>query len=341
MSLLQLLNYKEKALWFLIIFFLFIVALLWPANPFNLSSVEVEVPRGSSVQNIQALLQEKGILPRFSCFRLIIKLFGWEKELKAGHYSFSPSDSLPKIVIKLLEGETVPLPQIKITFPEGTSIYKMGIILEENGFEHWQDFQELVNEGVTENLREKHWKIFKYLPSESLEGYLFPDTYLVFKDASARDLAETMIKRFEEVVLPFWEKAKADTKMGLHEILALASIIEKEAQIPEERAKISSVFHNRLRANMPLAADPTIKYALERPTKIVYLEQLSVKSPYNTYKRKGLPPGPICNPGLGSIRAAVYPEKTDFYFFVAKPDGSHIFSKTWEEHQKAKKKVGR
>jgi UPF0755 protein len=332
---------KEKALWLLIILFLFVVALFWPANPFDLSSVEVEVPKGSSAQNIQAILKEKGILPSFSCFRLMVKLFGWQNKLKAGGYSFSPSDSLPKILIKLLRGETVPPQRIKVTFPEGTSIYKMGVILKENGFEHWQDFQELASEGVTENLREKHWEIFKYLPSESLEGYLFPDTYQVFKNASASDLAKVMLGRFEEIVLPFWEKAKADTKMSLHEILTLASIIEKEAKVPEERAKISSVFYNRLKANMPLSADPTVKYALERPTKIVYLNQLSVKSPYNTYKRKGLPPGPICNPGLDSIKAAVYPEKTDFFFFVAKPDGSHIFSKTWEEHQKARKKAGR
>lgn len=122
----------------------------------------------------------------------------------------------------------------------------------------------------------------------------------------------------------------------MHEILTLASIIEKEAKVAEERPIISSVFYNRLKIGMPLAADPTVKYALERPTKKVYLDQLSVRSPYNTYRRKGLPPGPICNPGLESIKAAVYPSKTDYFYFVAKPDGSHIFSKTWQEHQKAR-----
>ena len=119
-------------------------------------------------------------------------------------------------------------------------------------------------------------------------------------------------------------------------LVTLASIVEKEAKRPEERPVIASVFYNRLKIGMPLAADPTVKYALERPSKHVYLDQLSVKSPYNTYKVRGLPPGPICNPGLDSIKAAVYPAKTNFLFFVAKKDGSHMFSRTWQEHQRAR-----
>lgn len=311
----------------------------WPANPFDLSSKKLEIPKGSSVRAVQSILKENKILPRLTAFRLFIRLFGFQNRIKAGEYSFSPSDPLPRIIAKLLIGETVPLRQIRVTFPEGTSIYKMGIILKDNGFDRWQDFQGLVNEGITATLREKHWGIFKYVPSESLEGYLFPDTYQVFKNASAEALAEAMLQRFEEMVLPFWGKSMYDAKMSLHETLTLASIIEKEARQPSERPVISSVFHNRLRIGMPLAADPTIKYALERPSKRVYLDQLSVKSPYNTYKRKGLPPGPICNPGLESIRAAIYPAKTDYLYFVAKPDGSHVFSKTWQEHQKARQKA--
>lgn len=315
-----------------------IVFILWPANPFELSAKEVEIPKGASARIVQDLLIERGILPRYTLFRQIVRLLNLQDKIKSGRYSFSPSDSLPKVVTKLVLGETLPPLQIRVTFPEGSSIYKMGIILKKHGFERWQEFQDLVHEGITASLRERHWNIFKFVPSESLEGYLFPDTYYFLKDSSVEVLAEIMVRRFEEVVLPFWEKAKSNTKLNLHEILTLASIIEKEAKIPSERPVISSVFYNRLRADMPLAADPTIKYALERPTKIVYLDQLSVKSPYNTYKRRGLPPGPICNPGLESIKAAVYPAKTDFFFFVARPDGSHIFSKTWSEHQRAREK---
>jgi UPF0755 protein len=309
----------------------------WPANPFDLSTNRVTISKGTSVRAVQSILKEHGVLPRFSAFRWSVRLLGLQNRIKAGEYSFSPSDPLPRVITKLVLGETVPPQEIRATFPEGTSIYKMGTILKENDFDNWQGFQGLVNEGITASLRERHWTIFKFVPSESLEGYLFPDTYHVFKNASAEVLAEAMLQRFEEVVLPWWERSKGDTEMSLHEILTLASIIEKEARVSSERPVISSVFHNRLRIGMPLAADPTIKYALERPTKVVFYDQLSVKSTYNTYKRRGLPPGPICNPGLDSIKAAIYPAKTEYLYFVARPDGSHSFSKTWQEHQKARR----
>jgi UPF0755 protein len=310
--------------------------LCWAANPFDLSYVKVAIPKGASVKAVQAILVENKILPRYTAFRSAIRLFNIQNRIKAGEYSFSPSDPLPRILFKLLRNETLPAQQIRATFPEGASIYKMGMILKEGGYLNWEKFQGLVEEGITSRIRERHWNIFKYIASESLEGYLFPDTYQFFADASVEAAAEVMIGRFDEVVMPFWEKAGKETTMSLHEIITLASIIEKEAQVPGERPVISSVFHNRLLAGMPLAADPTIKYALERPSKRVYFDQLSVRSPYNTYKRRGLPPGPICNPGLESIKAAVYPARTDHYFFVAKKDGSHIFSRTWKEHQTAR-----
>ena len=318
---------------------LVLAAVIWPANPFDLTKTTITVPAGSSVPDIQRQLQEKKLLPGLTAFRVTIKLFGLGGMIKAGDYQFSSSDPLPLIVTKLALGDVVPQSEIAVAFPEGTSIYKMGESLKDKGFKDWYAFQALVHEGITAKLREKYWSIFKYVPSESLEGYLFPDTYRVFPEADAAVLAERMVARFNEVIMPVWESSKQDTKMTLHETLTLASIIEKEAQKPEERPIISSVFYNRLKARMPLAADPTVKYALERPSKIVYLDQLSVKSPYNTYKVRGLPPGPICNPGLDSFKAAIYPAKTDYFFFVAKKDGSHIFSKNWQEHQRARTKV--
>ena len=331
-----------KSDWKLCVVFILLLAfsvIFWPANPFDLSLNRINIPAGSSARNIQKILHENRILPSFSAFRIIIRLTNAHDRIRAGEYLFSPSDSLIKIIWKLAAGETVPAEEVRVTFPEGASIYRMGMIMKDNGFKHWDKFQGLVNEGITAGLREKHWAIFKYVPSESLEGYLFPDTYQFVQDASAEVMAEVMLERFEEMVMPFWDKANKDAKLTLHEILTLASIIEKEARDPAERPVIASVFYNRLKIGMPLAADPTVKYALERPTKRVYLDQLSVNSLYNTYKRKGLPPGPICNPGLESIKAAVYPAKTDSFFFVAKKDGSHIFSKTWQGHQRARMKV--
>jgi len=324
-------------IWFGITLLSLLCAVLFQSiNVFDSSITKLTIQPGSSARSVQAILEEHKVLPPRSSFLMMVRLFRLQDRLKAGDYSFSPSDSLLKIILKLTKGKTLPPKQLRVTFPEGTSIYKMGLSLKDAGFSNWEEFQALANEGITGGLRANHWKIFKYVPSESLEGYLFPDTYQFYTGASVEAAAEIMLKRFEAVVIPFWERSKKDTKLNLHEILTLASIIEKEARVPSERTIIASVFYNRLKVGMPLAADPTIKYALERPTKKVFVDQLSVKSPYNTYKRRGLPPGPICNPGLDSIKAAIYPAKTDFFFFVAKPDGNHTFSKTWQEHQRAR-----
>ncbi|MCU0641508.1 MAG: endolytic transglycosylase MltG [Candidatus Margulisbacteria bacterium] len=327
---------KDKPVWLLVILF---IIMIWPANPFDLSVRRVIIPAGSSVRAIERTLRQQGILPRYTAFRLFVRFCKLSARLKAGEYDFSPSDPLPRLITRLVINETVPLPVQAITLPEGTSIYKMGLLLQKGGFKSWRPFQGLVQEGITAKLREKYWHIFKFVPSESLEGYLFPDTYQFYLNTPAETMALVMVDRFDQVVLPFWRRAKQDTKMTLHEVLTLASIIEKEAQKPAERPLISSVFHNRLAKGMPLAADPTVKYALERPSKRVFYDQLSVNSPYNTYKRKGLPPGPICNPGLDSIKAAVYPAKTNYYFFVANKDGSHTFSIDWAGHQKARSRI--
>ncbi|MBU1027317.1 MAG: endolytic transglycosylase MltG [Candidatus Margulisbacteria bacterium] len=312
------------------------------ANPFDRSKIEVVIPQGLSTAAVQNILEDKGLLKKNSNFTLVARAFGIAHKLQAGKYRLSPSNTLISILFKLKKGDIyiAPPERVWITFQEGSSIYKMGEILKENKVSNYKEFKNLVHEGITERLRASHWSIFKYIPSESLEGYLYPDTYRFFKEAPVPDIIEVMLSRFEQVVLPFWENASKDTKYTLHEIITLASIIEKEAQKPEERGIISSVYHNRLNKKMFLAACPTIKYALDRPTKRVYYEQLDVDSPYNTYKNKGLPPGPICNPGIESIKAAVYPAKTNYYYFVAKKDGSHIFSSTWDEHQSARRKAG-
>ena len=300
---------------------------------------KITIPAGASLKKIETLLKNEQILSSPSMFRIIVRLAGWQNALQAGEYQFSPADPLIEVIWKLKNGQTLPPAELRVTFPEGTSIYKMGVILKEKGFRDWENFQALVNEGISEPLRKRHWAIFKYIPTESLEGYLYPDTYLFLVNLSSEVVAEIMLKRFEMVVCPLWNESKNKSKMTLHEIITLASIIEKEAKEPAERPIIASVFYNRLKLGMPLAADPTIKYALERPSKKVYYDQLKINSPYNTYKRKGLPPGPICNPGLESIKAALNPAKTSYLFFVAKPDGRHIFSRDWGGHQQARGKV--
>lgn len=325
----------------LIGFGLFAASLLQSANPLDRTQYKIDIPKGASTRSIQDLLEKKGILRRKSSFKVASRILNVSKNIQAGKYELSPSDNLFTILSKLKRGEVFQPEAVRkmMTFPEGMSIYKMGEVLRKNRISDPDKFQGLVKEGITEELRNRHWAIFKYIPSESLEGYLYPDTYWFFEKGAVEDLVEVMLARFEEVVLPFWEEAKKDTKFSLHEIITLASIIEKEAQKKEERKIISSVYHNRLKKNMYMASCPTIKYALDEPTKKVYYEQLDIKSPYNTYKNKGLPPGPICNPGIESIKAAVYPAKTNYYYFVAKKDGSHIFSSTWQGHQQGRQKT--
>jgi len=285
----------------------------------NNAPVALEIQKGTSANQAAAILRTSGVIRRDLDFKIASRLLFIQDRIQAGEYLFPPHPLLINVLLKLVKGSVI-IEQLKVSFPEGSSIYKMGTILKNNGFLCFEDFRALAH-------------------SSSLEGYLFPDTYIFEKNISAEVLAEMMQKRFTEVVIPYWEENKNATKYNLREILTLASIIEKESAIEEERSIISSVFHNRLNINMALEADPTIKYVLERPSKIVYYNQLKVRSPYNTYLNQGLPPGPICNPGLSSIKAAIYPAKTEYLYFVAKKDGTHIFSATWAEHQKARQEA--
>jgi UPF0755 protein len=295
----------------------------------------VTITAGMSARGTVELLRRQGLVRYSSPLLIMVRLAGWQDRLKAGEYRFSPSEPLPKIIFRLYQGDIVQPKALTVTFPEGSSIYRQGLILKEAGYPFWQKFQGLTSIALSEEILSRY-PFLSGRMIDSLEGYLYPDTYQFYGEALPLALVPRMLDRFSVMILPLWEKRPAGWPFSLHQTLTLASIIEKEAAVPAERAIISSVFHNRLKVKMPLAADPTVKYALERPSKRVYLDQLKIDSPYNTYRYRGLPPGPICNPAAPSFQAALYPAKTDFYFFVAKKDGSHQFSKTWEEHQRAR-----
>lgn len=314
---------KKYTLLIIILFLiisLFSFASLFIQTGRNSKEVLLEIKDGSSVIQIAEMLSQSNIIRSKSQFRILIGFFGFQKGIQSGFYKFEPHQTTISVISKLKNGETTIDDPLKVTFPEGTSIYKMGSILEKSGYPLFEEFR-------------------AYALSNNLEGYLFPDTYIITKTTPVKTIVKIMQNRFNEIIMPYWDKNQGDAKMDLYITLILASIIEKEAKHEVERKIISSVFYNRLAMKMPLAADPTIKYALERPTKHVYLKQVNVDSPYNTYKRRGLPPTPICNPGLASFKAAIYPESTKFIYFVARKDGSHIFSSSWEEHQRARTKV--
>lgn len=298
----------------------------------------ISIPKGFNANNITNLLYQEKIIKNKHFFKLSTRFLGKQSTLQAGIYVLSGKMTNIAIINRLKAGEVIPPNQVKITFPEGSSIYKMGKILKEASFESSSKFQKLYKTKIDKELI-NDYAFLEKLKQDSLEGYLFPDTYLFNPKSNEIEISRRMLDRFTEVVIHYWLENANNTKYNLHQILTLASIIEKEAQNPAERAIISSVFHNRLNIKMALDACPTIKYALNDPTKRVFLWQLKVKSPYNTYLNRGLPPGPICNPGIESIKAAIYPLKTKYFYFVAKNDGSHIFSKTLKEHNNAKKSI--
>jgi UPF0755 protein len=309
-------------------------------NRFDRASYIINIPKGYGANQVSELLQSRGIISGKYGFNILISVFRLQNRMQAGTYDLSPNDPLIRIISKISRGEIIPPTLEKLVFPEGLSIYKMGLFMEKEGVGDGIAFQNLTRNAFTSSMLIKY-DFLAEVPTDSLEGYLFPDTYLVPSNIGTEQMANLMLARFNKVIMPYWRKnrRKMAVKLSFHEIMTLASIIEKEAQVESERPLISSVYHNRLRIRMHLGADPTIKYVLERPGKIVSYDDLKIDSPYNSYRHYGLPPGPICNPGLSSVKAAMFPEKSDYLYFVARADGSHIFTKSLAEHQAAQEQT--
>jgi UPF0755 protein len=212
----------------------------------------------------------------------------------------------------------------QVTIPEGLAGQQIAELLADRGLVDRDRFVSLLRDRET---------LGRFgLEGESLEGYLFPDTYRVVKGLNEEAIAQRMVRRFQEMFGPEEQARARELQMTVPEVVTLASLIEREAHVPEERPLISSVFHNRLRRGMPLQSDPTVMYALSRFSGRLTKANLQAPSPYNTYLRQGLPPGPIANPGRASIMAALYPASSRYLYFVSKNDGTHAFSTTLREH---------
>jgi UPF0755 protein len=253
--------------------------------------------------------------------------------LRAGTYDFATNQSLPEVVSQI---QTAKSSEVRFTIPEGWSIAQMADLFEKQGFFAAKDF---VASAQRVSPRRRNW-----IPEDvpSLEGFLFPDTYQILPSEATPDrIIDLMLNRFEQVALPVYQEnqsGKPKVKVSLKDWVTLASIVEKEAVIESERRIISGVFWNRIRKNMRLESDPTVEYGLnikQTPENPLTLEQVRTDSPYNTYLNEGLPPGAISSVGLASLKAALDPATTDYLFFVAKFDGSHVFSRSLEEHEKA------
>lgn len=290
-------------------------------------NVEVRVPKGASFKEVLRDLKEKGLVKNPWVLYLYGRLFKKDSQIKAGRYLVEPFRSSKDLLELLSQGKGL---AIKVTIPEGLTLREVAKKLKEEGLiDSEQEFLALChNKDFIRSLG---------LEATSLEGYLFPDTYYFDLSARPEEILKAMVENFIRKWNPsFSERAK---ELGLteYEVLILASIIEKEAFLSEEKPLISAVFHNRLKRRMPLCADPTVIYGINQAYWNFDLKRRHLKTPtpYNTYLLKGLPPTPICNPGLGAIKAALYPAKAPYLYFVSRNDGSHYFSKTYREHLEA------
>jgi UPF0755 protein len=283
------------------------------------------VLRGQSLKTIAANLEKKGLISDSFYFLVYAKLQRAEKTLKAGEYTLSASKS-PEEIFKILIKGQVKL--YKITIQEGLTIKKIASLVEKNKMCNKEQFNALCyNSDFIKKLG------FDDVPS--LEGYLFPDTYFFSRHNTCEDIIIAMVGKFKSVFTPEWEAQADKLHFSIHEVVTLASIIEKETADDSERPLISSVFHNRLKKNMRLQSDPTAIYGLEDFSGKIRKKHIRAETPYNTYRIKGFPPGPIAGPGAASLRAALYPAKTNYLYFVSKDGLTHHFSETYAEHLRA------
>jgi UPF0755 protein len=281
------------------------------------------VREGLSLKEVAEELDRKEIITNKALFELWAQVLGYSRKIKAGEYKLGSHMAPKRILEKLIKGEVVTYP---VTVPEGFTAEQISEILHEMGLMDKEKFLSLVNDP---SLLE-HYGI----SAPSLEGYLYPETYHFARGISPRSTIDAMVGRFWQVVSPLKERMD---KMGmnLQQVITLASIVEKETGLAEERSTIASVFLNRLKKGMRLESDPTVIYGIKDFDGNLTRKDLTRPTPYNTYIIRGLPPGPIANPGLEAIKAVLYPAKTDYLYFVSRNDGSHHFSKTLTEHNKA------
>ena len=306
--------------------------ILWLQNrPTGLKTVrEVHIQPGMSARRIGHLLQTQNLIRSAEVFALAVRLQGLEHQLEAGTYHLDGTRSTTAIIRRLLEA---PVRTRRVTIPEGLTRQEVAGLLGRSGLVDSSRFLTLTEDAVL--LRKLG------IETPTLEGYLFPETYFFDVETTATAVIERMVEEFHQVFADSLRDRLSVIGLSLHEAVTLASIVEGEAMAQKERPIISGVFQRRLRLERRLESCATVEYALGVHKKRLTNEDLQVDSPYNTYRHRGLPPGPIGNPGKAALLATLYPTDTDYLYFVARGDGTHIFSRTNKEHVKAKQTVRR
>lgn len=284
---------------------------------------EILIPEGYTYSQGINILKEEGMIKNEFVFLVLSKITATDRKLLAGYYNLNTSMTPLEVFNRLRKGMIV---QFVIPIPEGSTLEDIKLKLQK---------KDLIDEESWQLVEDEEFLASLNIDAPSLEGYLYPDTYNFAKGADPRDIFRMMVQRLGEEFDESLRKRAEELGMSAKEILTLASIIEKEAIFNRERPLISAVYHNRLKKNMRLQADPTVVYGIKRMQDGISKKDLKRKTPYNTYVINGLPPGPIASPGIKSIKAALYPADVDYLYFVSKNNGAHYFSKTGEEHLKA------
>lgn len=287
----------------------------------------VVIPDGSTFQQVAALLERERLIKSRSAFVLLGKSQSADRKIHAGEYELNAGMTPAEILSKLLSGQVVLHP---ITIPEGLSFSQIADLLAQQGVADREEVLRLT--------KDKSFIASLGIKAETLEGYLYPDTYKFARGVKPKEVMTVMVEHLRQVFGPDLQARAQELKMTVHEVLTLASVIEKETGSNGERSEISAVFHNRLKKRIPLQSDPTVIYGLPNFDGNLRKKDLVNPSPYNTYRWVGLPPGPIANPGGQAIRAALYPSNSRALYFVSRNDGTHQFSVTLAEHNEAVEK---
>ncbi|MBP1080896.1 MULTISPECIES: endolytic transglycosylase MltG [Bacillus] len=321
--------------------YFYIKSALEPTDSTNNESIHINIPSGSSVSDIAGILESNELIKDSRIFRYYVR-FENVSGFQAGDFNLKKSMGTSEIIEKLTKGENEVAFQLIV--PEGRKIDQIADTIAENtSYSSEEVMKTLDDRKFINELKEKYPEtitdeIFNKNIKHPLEGYLYPATYPFYNpQTSLKEIVIRMVEETDKQVKKY-KSTMDERNMSVHKTLTMASLIEEEATAKVDRHKISSVFHNRLKKDMPLQTDPTVLYALgEHKDRVVY-KDLEVNSPFNTYKNKGLTPGPIANAGTTSWEAALNPENTEFVYFLAKKDGEVVFTKTLEEHNAAKEK---
>jgi UPF0755 protein len=284
----------------------------------------VLVPKGSPAREVVRILREDRVLPHPLAFHALVLVTFSGRRLHYGEYAFPTPPSAFKAWRRLVDGDVL---NYEVLVPPGANLYDVAEQIEEKTLATAEAFLAAAASPAVLGRLE--------IPGESAEGYLFPDKYTFVKPVTPEEIIESMVREFRRKVPPDAEKQAKEAGLSLHQVVTIASIIEKETRLEEEKAIVSAVIRRRLALGMPLQMDPTVIYGVKRFDGTVTRKDLRTAGPYNTSLNRGLPPGPISNPGAAALAAALNPSKAEYLYFVSKNDGSHTFSRTLPEHNRA------